>query len=104
MNMENAISNIKQPAPSTIGNNQENKENQEKKYRILPSRNIGMVDAPSISKTPLGDMISIKKEENPKAKYQNYSNKKDLSAVNIISLTGVFVCSILSLLKLRKKI
>ena len=48
---------LKQPAPNIISNNQQ----QAKKVPKMP--NVGVVSVPKISKTPLEDTITLKKQE-----------------------------------------
>lgn len=91
------LNSIRQPAPSiqSVAN--------EQKERTFNAPNVGVVDVPSISKTPLSDTLFIKKQENPRMKYLlSPKSKKGFKLQNIFSL-AIAGCSIGALLKLLKK-
>ena len=98
--MNNATLNttsIRQPAPSVASTNDTPKQ---RKFN-LP--NVGVVNVPSISKTPLGDTLAIKKQENPRTAYKlSPKSKKGLNFQNVISLL-IAGCSILALFSLKGK-
>ena len=99
--MNNAPANlnsIRQPAPSV----QNTAAAQTERKFNIPK--VGIVTPPSISKTPLSDTVTIKKQENPRMAYKLTSNaKKGFKLQGFFSL-AIVGCSIGALLKLLKKI
>ncbi|MBE7707340.1 MAG: hypothetical protein E7Z88_01405 [Cyanobacteria bacterium SIG27] len=90
------LNSIRQPAPSVGGSEVQ----QERKFN-LP--NVGVVSVPNISKTPLSDVLALKKQQNPKMAYKLTPKSKkgfNLQAFFSLSIVG---CSIGALLKLIKK-
>ena len=98
--MDNATLNttsIRQPAPSVAN---PNNTPVQRKFK-LP--NIGIATVPSISKTPLGDTLAIKKQENPRTAYKlTLKNKKGLNFQDVTSLL-IAGCSIVALLTFKGK-
>ena len=67
------LNKIKQPAPNITNaqNNSATSEGaQEKKYKIVPAQNVGVIKLPKITKTPITDTIEKKREENPYTIYK----------------------------------
>ena len=97
--MNNATLNknsIRQPAPSVA-----NPNNSTQRKFNLP--NVGIVSVPSISKTPLGDTLAIKKQENPRMAYKlTPKSNKGLNFQNVISLL-IAGCSIVALFSFKGK-
>ena len=88
---------IRQPAPS-VENTAAPKE------RKFNFPQVGVVMPPSISKTPLADTVTIKKQENPRMAYKLTSNaNKGFKLQGLFSL-AIAGCSIGALLQLLKKI
>ncbi len=91
------INSIRQPAPST----QNNENTQTERIYNLPK--VGVVNPPVISKTPMADTLTIKKQENPRMIYKLTSNAfKGFKLQNVFSL-AIAGCSIGALLSLLKK-
>ena len=89
------IDSIRQPKPS-VGNTPS-------KERVYNAPNVGIVSPPTISKTPLGDTLAIKKQENPRMMYKlTPKSNKGFKFHNLFSL-GIIGCSIGALLSLLKK-
>ena len=99
--MESAINKIKQPAPS-VGVS-ESKTVDGKKCKIIPAAHTGVVSAPKISKTPLTDMIELKKEERPYTVYKIKNKKYRIKGFQTTASLGVVTCAIISLVKLFGK-
>ena len=99
--MNNAPANlnsIRQPAPSVQNTSA---AQQERKFNIP---NVGIVEPPSISKTPLADTVAIKKQENPRMAYKLTSTaNKGFKLQGFFSL-AIAGCSIGALFSLLKKI
>ena len=90
------LNSIRQPAPSVGGDDAQ----LERKFK-LP--NVGVVGVPTISKTPLGDVLALKKQENPKMAYKiTPKSNKGFKLQTFFSLS-IVGCSIGALLKLIKK-
>lgn len=96
--MENGVNLLKQPAPSVNGTTL--KTDSARKYN-MPK--VGVIDAPNLSKTPIRDMVQLKKAENPytiyklKPKQNKYFNFYGLTSI------GVALCGILTAIKMFKK-
>ena len=95
--MENSVNMLKQPAPSV---KDETPVKQQRKYNMP---NVGVVGAPSLSKTPIYDMVQLKKKENPHTVYK--IKPKQNKYLNFYSLTSIAiaVCGIASGVKMFKK-
>ena len=90
------LNSIRQPAPSVGGSDAQ----VERKFK-LP--NVGVVSVPAISKTPLSDVIVMKKQENPKMAYKiTPKSNKGFKLQTFFSLS-IVGCSIGALLKLIKR-
>lgn len=91
------INSIRQPAP----NAQNTTNNQTERQYNLP--NVGVVSPPAISRTPMADTMTLKKQENPRMAYKlTPKSIKGFKLQNIFSL-AIAGCSIGALLKLLKK-
>ena len=91
------LDSIRQPKPS-VG-----VSDVTKKERVYNAPNVGIVNPPTITKTPLEDTLVIKKQENPKMRYLlTPKSNKGFKFHNIFSL-GIIGCSIGALLSLLKK-
>jgi len=94
-NSSTNLNSIRQPAPSVQA-----PQNVERKFN---KPNVGIVNPPTISRTPLDDTIAIKKKENPKMAYKlTPKSKKGLKLQSLFSL-AIAGCSIGALLELLKK-
>ena len=102
---------IKQPAPN-IQNIQVNQQPQtqneiiqdnEKKYKIIKNSNVGIINLPNISKTPMRDTIEIKSKENPYTKYNLKEDKKKLFSIHSITFATVIICAATLINSLKKK-
>ena len=90
------LNSIRQPAPSVGGSDAQ----VERKFN-LPK--VGVLSVPTISKTPLGDVLALKKQENPKMAYKiTPKSNKGFKLQTFFSLS-IIGCSIGALLKLIKK-
>ncbi len=98
-----AMQKIKQPAPELSSNASEITNTQEKKYKIIPAQNTGVIQAPKISSTPIRDMVEIKRNENPHIIYKIHTKKDTLKGIETTAGIGVILCGIASLVKLFKK-
>lgn len=86
---------IKVPEPNISNGSSDNKtENKKEALRKAPLRqyerpNVGVLSVPDISKTPLSDTYSKKREDNPRVKYKFTPNKiyKKFKMNNLISLS-----------------
>ena len=96
--MQNAQTNLnifKQPAP-VISQSQSANNNPLFKYP-----NVGVLQVPTISKTPIADTIALKKKENPKTAYKvDLRNKELLKGFNwqTFSSISIIICGILAFL------
>lgn len=101
MNNSPSISNsIRQPAPSVSDAKKSNEDVIDRKYN---APNVGVVTLPQISKTPLADTITIKKQENPQSKYKfSLKTIKGFKIQNFCSI-AIMGCSIGALLQLLRK-
>ena len=90
------LNSIRQPAPSVATSN----DTTQRKFN-LPT--VGVVNVPSISKTPLGDTLALKKQENPRTAYKlTPEKKKGSNFQNVISLL-IAGCSIVALFTMKGK-
>lgn len=90
------LNSIRQPTPSVQNPNGTNE-------RVFNRPNIGVVNPPSISSTPIDDTLEIKRQENPKMAYKiTPKSRKGFKIQNLFSL-GIFGCSIGALFELLKK-
>ena len=89
------IDSIRQPKPS-VGS-------VSKKERVYNAPNVGVVSPPVISKTPLNDTLTIKRQENPRMKYMLTPKSNKGFKFHILFSLGIIGCSIGALLKLLKK-
>ncbi|MBR2069086.1 MAG: hypothetical protein IJ877_04905 [Candidatus Gastranaerophilales bacterium] len=101
--MDNMLSKVKQPAPAISGAVTETTDSQGKKYKIIQGPNVGVVDVPKISKTPITDWIELKREEIPHTVYKLSEKKYSLRGMHTTVGLGVIACGIYSLLKIFKK-
>ena len=97
--MDNSIQKIKQPAPSISSSNI---QDENKKYKIIRNANIGVIQMPKTSNTPLTDWVEIKRQENPRLKYKVTFKQNKLPKFDTIAGLGVIVCAIVSVIKLFK--
>ena len=98
--MNNAPANlnsIRQPAPSVQNTPA---AQQERKFNVP---NVGVVQPPSISKTPLADTVAIKKQENPRMAYKLTTNANKGFKLQGLSSLAIVGCSIGALFGLLKK-
>ena len=87
------LNSIRQPAPSVSSAQVE---------RIYNAPKVGVLNVPTISKTPLADTITLKKQENPRTKYKlTPQSFKGFKLQNILSVT-ILGCSIGALFNLVK--
>ncbi len=101
---------IKQPEPSVGAEvkaeetSKEETSKPKKKKREIIRPNVGVVDAPKISTTPMRDTITLKKRENPHTVYKKTpKSKKNFHFQGVMS--GVIgVCGVASLISLIKSI
>lgn len=93
--MDNTLSKIKQPQPSV-------NDSEKKEYKIIQGAKVGVVNAPKISKTPLRDMVEIKRQENPYTVYKLKDKNFGLKGIHTTAAIGVILCGIASLVKLIK--
>lgn len=102
------INSIKQPAPSIV--TAANKSSEIQKNEVLqPKRkinapNVGVVDVPNITKTPISDMLTIKKQENPRMAYKVAEKKNGLFKFYNIATIGISAASLYCILELIMKI
>ena len=94
---------LRQPAPSVAGDLRQAEVADKKQAKIFNIPNVGVVDVPTISKTPMADTLVIKKQENPRTIYKLTSKgNKGFNLQNFFSLSMVG-CAIAALLSGRKK-
>ena len=106
------INSIKQPAPSIVtatnkgSGIQKNEVPQPK--RKINTPNVGVVDVPNISKTPISDMLTIKKQENPRMAYKVAEKKNGFFKFHNIATIGIstasLYCILESILKIKKSL
>ena len=100
------LDSIRQPTPNVVGENSssikpDNKTKNEPKKFNLPI--VGVVDVPTISKTPLVDTLVKKEQENPHIIYKlTPKSNRGFNLQNLFSLS-IVGCSIGALLSLIKK-
>ena len=88
---------LKQPEPNIVSNNpSETKRETARPY-------VGVVDVPNISKTPIADVIELKKQEQPHTVYKLSEKPKGNLKLNTICSVGVILGSLISLISLVKK-
>ena len=102
------LNSIKQPAPNIVSNSTNSKPETTKETiepkRIIIRPNVGVVDVPTISKTPISDLLEIKKQENPRTVYRLDDNKeKPPNLYNIASIV-ISASALYGLLNLSKSI
>ena len=106
--MENFVDkfNVQAPAPNIVNSSDKNNNkgqmaNDKKPKRKINTPNVGVVDAPNISRTPIADFLQLKKDENPKTAYK-LTTKNKVKGVNLSNILSVAigVCSIISFTKL----
>ncbi len=102
--MESAISKIKQPEPSVLVNNSQYTDAEGKKYKVINyNPNIGVVNTPQLSRTPLRDWIELKRKENPYTVYKLTPKDNTPNTISSIGAIGIILCGIASAFKLLKK-
>lgn len=103
---------VKQPAPNIQTNQntaqntlttQEATEKTESKYKIIQNPNVGVINLPFITKTPLTDTIELKSKEMPYTKYKTNDGKKKLFSLHTLAFGTTITCGILAFLSLFKK-
>ncbi len=106
--METSINAIKQPKPSTIPKEEQKKAVKPKRQFNRP--NVGVVDVPKISNTPISDTMSKNKAQNPYITYKldkntNKKTKRNIDFNNFVSIaiTALGIGSLASLIKSFKK-
>ena len=99
--MDSAISKIKQPEPKIA--NPQIVEVQDKKYKVIRNNlNIGVVDTPQTSRTPIRDWVELKRQENPYTVYKIKSKNYSMENIHTFASAGIVMCGIASLLSLIK--
>ncbi len=93
--MDNTLSKIKQPQPSVSSD--------KKEYKVIQGAKVGVVEAPKISKTPVRDMVEIKRKERPYTVYKVKNKNYSLKSIHTTAAIGVILCGIASLVKLIHK-
>ena len=102
--MQNVSTNLnafKQPEPEIVKNQNASKN------PVFKYPNVGVLQVPTISKTPVADTIALKKKENPKTAYKvDLRNKKLLKGFNwqTFSSVAIVICGILAFLTRGKKV
>lgn len=97
-----AFNALKQPAPN-ITDAKSVSVSQNAPKREIKYPNVGVVDAPNISKTPISDTIALKKQENPRTIYKlTPKSNKGFRLHNILS-GAIIGCSVGALFSLLKK-
>lgn len=91
--MENIISAISPKAPAPNFSDEKKGEIKEDSKTTKPKRqynmpNVGVVDAPNISKNPLSDTLRLKKQEMPKTAYLDNSSLKKKSGFSFYNITS----------------
>ncbi len=102
--METTLQTIKQPKPSTAKSEEVLTIKKPKREYKRPE--VGVVDVPQISKTPLSDTLVKRQEENPHIIYKiDKKDNKNLNFHNVLSLitVGLGITSFVSLIKSFKK-
>ena len=94
---------LRQPAPSVAGDLQQAEVANKKQSKVINMPKVGVVDVPTISKTPMADTLVIKKQENPRTIYKlTPRSTKGFNLQNFFSLS-IVGCAIVALLSGRKK-
>ncbi|MBQ8634663.1 hypothetical protein IJ425_00735 [bacterium] len=99
------IDSIRQPTPNVVGQNSNaiNQSATKKEAKKFNLPKVGVVDVPTISKTPLVDTLVKKEQENPQITYKlTPKSNRGFNLQNLFSLT-IVGCSIGALLSLIKK-
>ncbi len=90
---------VKQPLPSTMEDNS-NVQNtsstatETKEQRKYNRPNVGVVEVPTISRTPMADTVQIKKQENPYTVYKYIPKPKITGNFQKYASIGTFVLGI----------
>lgn len=101
--MSNSLQNLnafKQPAPTIVSSNS-NGAKSEFKYP-----NVGVVNPPTISKTPLADTLYLNKKENPQTAYKlTQQGKKYQNGFKFSSFSSIviLICGTIAFLSGKKK-
>ena len=86
--MENStVNKIKSPEPNLVTNKKETKPK-----RKIKKPNVGVVNVPKISNTPLADTLVMKKIENPHTIYKQTTSKYSFLNLHNVSTIGIFAC------------
>ena len=111
-NVSNVLDIIKQPAPN-LQTPQQKETKQEisqvqaddkPKYKLIQGPNVGVIELPKITKTPITDTLEIKKQENPYTIYKTTSqNKIKLSSIHTLTTLATVACGFGALFGLFKK-
>lgn len=85
--MENASFNkIKSPEPNLVSSQKTDPK------RKIKRPNVGVVNVPQISSTPLADTLSINKQENPHTIYKLTNKKDSFLNLNNLASIGILAC------------
>ena len=95
--MEPNSLNLFQPKPAIDSNKEA-----EKNYKLIKGPNVGVINPPTISKTPLGDTLCLKKQENPRMAYKVTQNKAKPDFLNTASFLLITACSIAAIFNFKK--
>ena len=90
---------LKQPAPEIISD--ESKKDSKKRVFNIPK--VGVVDVPNISKTPIADTITLKKQENPHTIYKLTNDRRPKPTFDNMSTLGIIGLGFIAFLSLFKR-
>ena len=107
--------NLKAPAPniqnkqnsntstkSADSTNSNASNSAETTQRIYNKPKVGVVEAAAISNTPMGDTISLKKQENPHMKYKIQTKKTKYQKEQTIASIAIGILGFLALFGIKK--
>ena len=97
--METNSVNLFQPKPAIEDKSSAEKN---KNYELIKSPNVGVIEPPVISKTPLGDTLCIKKQDNPRMAYKITPKTTKLDLINSLSFILISACSIAALFGFKR--
>ena len=101
MKSEQTNLNLRQPTPNVV--NGASKPVNNTPQRAINYPKVGVVDVPTISKTPLNDTLTLKKQETPKMAYKLTTKKQTgLTLQNFFSLS-IIGCALFALISELKK-
>lgn len=95
-----------QPAPNLVSENSASEAQPKKQTRAYNYPKVGVVEVPEITQNPVGDLLELKKQENPKTAYK--LTPKRIKNIKFINFASILTCvlglgaGIVEILKIKK--